>query len=70
MPGTSSELEQELDPNFGLLDDTSDELLADWCPPIFLQFLEVRLFKICVAFVQILSCTSAILLELSNSTGR
>ncbi|KAF9479553.1 hypothetical protein BDN70DRAFT_878612 [Pholiota conissans] len=42
MPGISSELEQELDPHYGLFDDMEPEdLPADWCPPILLEFLEL-----------------------------
>ncbi|KAF8972738.1 hypothetical protein BDZ97DRAFT_2070616 [Flammula alnicola] len=42
IPGISPELEQEIDPYYGLYDDDmSDECQLDWCPLILLEFLEV-----------------------------
>ncbi|KAF9530328.1 hypothetical protein CPB83DRAFT_763235 [Crepidotus variabilis] len=41
MPGSSSELEIEIDPTFGQLDDSPDDPLPEWCPQIILEILEL-----------------------------
>ncbi len=44
IPGISAELEQEIDPNYGLFDDaTPEEYELDWCPPIVLELFKVSL---------------------------
>ncbi|KDR80851.1 hypothetical protein GALMADRAFT_91528 [Galerina marginata CBS 339.88] len=41
IPGTTTELERELDPNFEFLDDSFDGSVPDWRPPYLLEFIEV-----------------------------
>ena len=44
IPGISAELEQEIDPNYGLFDDaTPVEYELDWCPPIVVELFKVSL---------------------------
>lgn len=46
MPGSSSELQIELDPTFGQLDDISDDSYPEWRPQILVELLEVRVFEL------------------------